>query len=129
MFIKKSFVDEIADSLEINLDLAYKREEIKTEANRKSVLNYLTVASGILDEIGLEKEAVNVIKVLKKIADADPAAPKSSEQALSNLEHKGWMFNTDDEVQCADDDEEDGDGDEPQMKVEQAETSDFFGGV
>jgi hypothetical protein len=98
MFIKKSSVDEIAEGLEENIKLAYNAEEDLIKSNVKSVVACLALASDLLDQVGLSKESMAVSIILKKIAEEkDPSAPASSEKALSNLEHKGWMFNADDD--------------------------------
>lgn len=97
MFIKKIAADEIADALEENLKIAYDYDTRAIENNRNSVVNYLTLASEILDEIGLDKAASSVTRVLVKIAESDPSIPESSDEAVKNLEEKGWMFNADDD--------------------------------
>ena len=93
MFIKKSFVDEIADSLEKNIVSLSNEKETMEHDRKAKVIQYLTVAGDILDNAGLEKEAAIVTSVLCKIASSDPANPKSSEQAVKNLKERGSMFN------------------------------------
>lgn len=109
MFIRNATIDEVAASLEENLANAHKFEETRTQDRRTEVINKLTVAAEILDEAGLEEEAQAVTIVLAKLAKDnfgptinDPSLPKSSEQAVKNLEEKGWMFNAEDGEDVAD---------------------------
>lgn len=101
MFVKKSCVDEIASSLEENMSILANEPEQRAKERREKVITCLSIASNVLDQIGLEKEAATVANILHKFANKefgeltvnDPALPHSSEEALKNLEENGWMFN------------------------------------
>lgn len=100
MFVKKSFADEIANSLEENIDQLEQMPEKRAQERQQDIVQFLSSASQLLDNVGLEIEASEVMAVLQKIADDfgaivvdDPALPHSSEEALKNLSEKGWVFN------------------------------------
>lgn len=102
LFSNKSCLDEVSETLEKNLNSISKTASIRNDDRRKKVIAYLSLAGEILDYSGLEKEALAVAAVLKKVADeaefgdvleGDPAVPHSSKEAEHNLEDYGWLFN------------------------------------
>ncbi|HVI41792.1 MAG TPA: hypothetical protein VM577_14160 [Anaerovoracaceae bacterium] len=104
MFVKKSCVDEIASSLEENMSILASEPEQRAKERREKIISCLSIASNVLDQIGLEKEATVVANILRKFADKefgevtinDPAMPHSSEEALKNLKENGWVFSISD---------------------------------
>lgn len=94
MFIRNATIDEIAASLEANISNLENAEEARLDERRANILNYLMAAANLFDEVGLEKEANMVTQILSKFAEHDPATKGlTSQKMLSNLEHKGWVFN------------------------------------
>lgn len=98
MFIKKSFENEIINSVEHNIQILSNKSQLEELHNKKQACYLLSLASNLLDEINLSKEAEVVTKVLEECADVkDPASEGlTSEKMLKNLEEKGWVFNAED---------------------------------
>ncbi len=106
MFIKKSFVDEIANSMGNYLVDGAINKQAEKESQIVKAANYLNAAAEIFDESGLNVQAELITAVLESLAakkskkkkkDKPKAkAPKSkapsSEKMVSNLREKGWVF-------------------------------------
>ena len=107
MFIKKSFVDEIANSMERQLVDGVINKQAEKEEQLVKAANYLNAAAEIFDESGLEVQAEVVTAVLESLAakkskkNKKKEKPKaksskskspSSEKMVSNLKEKGWVF-------------------------------------
>jgi hypothetical protein len=105
MFIKKSFVDEIAQSIEQLLVEGAVDVQTEQQARIVKAADYLNSAAEIFDESGLTAQAELVTAVLESLAakkskkkkvknkTRKPAAAKSeSDQMVVNLKELGWMF-------------------------------------
>lgn len=124
MFIRNATIDEIAASLEENLNDVQNFEQIRDQNRRNEVIEQLHIAANILDEVGLESEAQTITAILEKLAEGDfgkvindPALPHTSEQALKNLEEKGWMFNVEDGEQTKPEKDTQKDSDEDLVEI------------
>jgi len=112
MFIKKSFVDEIANSMERQLVDGVINKRAAQEEQLVKAANYLNAAAEIFDESGLGVHAELITAVLESLAakkskkkkkdkpkaKSAPKAKKapSSEKMVTNLKEKGWVFDESD---------------------------------
>lgn len=101
LFIKNASYDDFTAELERNLQQAEAAPIIERQSYQKKAVQHLLEAAAILDDIGLEKQAANITKILEKFAwevpQSDPATQGlTPEKMVSNLEQKGWVFNADD---------------------------------
>jgi hypothetical protein len=112
MFIKKSFVDEIANSMERQLVDGIINKRAAQEEQLVKAANYLNAAAEIFDESGLGVHAELITAVLESLAakkskkkkkdkpkaKSAPKAKKapSSEKMVTNLKEKGWVFDESD---------------------------------
>lgn len=124
MFIKKSFVDEIANSMERHLVDGAINKQAEKQAQLVKAADYLNAAAEIFDESGMVAHAEVITSVLESLAakkkDKNKAKDKkkakkpvkkpakkapTSEKMVSNLKEKGWMFDESDahDSNCADD--------------------------
>lgn len=107
MFIKNSFVDEIATSMERQLVDGVINKQAEAQAQLVKAANYLNAAAEIFDESGLDVQAELITAVLESLAAKKKVKPKSkskakkeapkkkemtSDKMVSNLKEKGWMF-------------------------------------
>jgi hypothetical protein len=121
MFTKKSFVDEIAGSMERHLiDGAINKQAERQEKLVKAA-DYLNAAAEIFDESGLTAQAEVVTAILESLAakkskkdkkklkskTKKPVAkkPLNSGKMVENLKEKGWVFDESDSADqhCVDD--------------------------
>lgn len=123
MFTKKSFVDEIAGSMERHLVDGAINKQAEQQAKLVKAADYLNAAAEIFDESGLTAQAEVVTAVLESLAakkskkdkkkvkskakTKKPAAKKAptSEKMVENLKEKGWVFDESDaaDQHCVDD--------------------------
>jgi hypothetical protein len=122
MFTKKSFVDEIANSMQRQLVDGAINKQAEQESQLVKVANHLNAAAEIFDESGMIAHAEIITTVLEALAakkkDKNKAKDKkkkpakksvkkapSSEKMVNNLKQKGWMFDESDahDEDCADD--------------------------
>ena len=117
MFNKTSAANEIAETMQKELVAAVVEKEVEPLNKYAVAMEALNKAAEILDEIGLSKEAEYTTTLLEVVA-RKKKAPKSksksksrkpakksdpetkgltSEKMVQNLEHKGWVFNADDD--------------------------------
>lgn len=101
LFIKNASYDDFTAELERNLQQAEVAPLIERQSYQKKAVQHLLEAAAILDDMGLEKQATNITKILEKFAwevpQSDPAIQGlTPEKMVSNLEQKGWVFNADD---------------------------------
>src|SRR5271165_1391591 len=111
MFIKKSFVNEIADSMERNLIDGAINKQAEAQTRIVKAADYLNAAAEIFDEYEMVAQAELITAVLESLAGKKskkkkikpkakakkPAAKApSSEKMVENLKHKGWVFDESD---------------------------------
>ena len=105
MFLKKSYFtqqyDELAVELEKSLQQTEKAPLVEKQAKQAKAIQHLLKAAEVLEDMGLAKQAANITEILEKFAwevpQNDPATKGlTSEKMLSNLEHKGTVFNIND---------------------------------
>jgi hypothetical protein len=115
MFIKKSFVDEIATSMERQLVDGSINKQAEAQSQLVKAANYLNAAAEIFDESGLNIQAELITAVLeslaakKKVKSKGKSKPKTkkekeapkkteltSDKMVSNLKEKGWVFDESD---------------------------------
>jgi len=124
MFIKKSFVDEIANAMECQLVDGVINKQAETDVKIVKAAEYLHAAAEICDENGLSAQAEVITAILESLAAKkskkkpkktqkpvkSKKTPKSkikkeltSEKMVNNLKEKGWVFDADDmDHNCAD---------------------------
>lgn len=68
-------------------------------------IKHLIAAADILEELGLVNQAAQITNILEKYATDQATQNLTSEKMLSNLEHKGWVFNADDGLEVSDQNE------------------------
>lgn len=101
MFNKKANSEAFFAELESNLNKQQVRPQKEKQAKTKRALDNVVTAANLLDEVGLEKQANLVTKVLHKLAWHVPTSDSAtsgltSEKMQKNLAEKGWVFNADD---------------------------------
>lgn len=99
-FIKNASKNDFLSSLEENIIKVANQEKSEIIQKKQDRMVLLAYAAGLLDEAGLEKEAILTTQLMEKLAwdlESDPATkgltPEKMEQ---NLKEKGWVFNADD---------------------------------
>ncbi len=97
MFLKKSNIDELSSSLETILNTQANAEAINFNKRKSIIMQCLAEAANLFDDSGLESEAEIITELMQKLANEN----LSSDKMLSNLEHKGWVFNADDGLPSA----------------------------
>lgn len=115
MFTKKSFVDEIATSMERQLVDGVINKQAEVQSQLVKAANYLNAAAEIFDESGLEVQAELITAVLESLAAKKKVKSKSKAKAkvktkkeapkkkeldsdtmVANLKEKGWVFDESD---------------------------------
>ena len=107
MFIKKSFINEIADSMERNLIDGAINKQAEAQIRIVKAADYLNAAAEIFDEYEMVAQAEIITAVLESLAGKKSKKKKpktkakakkpatkapSSEKMVENLKHKGWVF-------------------------------------
>lgn len=89
MFLKKSHVEEIEESLENNLNTFQ-------DPCLAAINQYLVKAANLLDEVGMEKEANLVTNILEELNDPSVKG-LTDDKMVENLKEHGWLFNSTDD--------------------------------
>lgn len=112
MFKKVSFENELLESFENNLENLNNQYNIKKANHLNNAIEFIRVASNLLDDVGLEKEANKLTSLLTSLANekfdslgnkiTDPSTENlTSERMVENEKEKGWVFNADDELEVS----------------------------
>lgn len=101
LFVKNASYDDFAVELEKNLQQAELAPLAEKQSYQEKAVQHLLRAAALLDDLGLEKQASVVTKILEcfawEVPQNDPATSGlTPEKMVSNLEQKGWVFNADD---------------------------------
>lgn len=113
MFIKKSFVDEIANSMHRQLVDGAINKQAEQQTKLVKAADYLNAAAEIFDEAGMTAHAEVMTSVLESLAkkkDKNKAKDKkgkkpakkstkktpTSEKMVKSLKEKGWVFDESD---------------------------------
>ena len=129
MFNKKDASFEIAESMQRALVSSAVAKETAGLDKLDQAMEHLNAAAEIFDGVGLKKHAEAATQLLESLAakkskkkkkptkskssktskrhtkrkSSNPTKGLTSEKMLDNLEHKGWVFNADDDMSFADD--------------------------
>jgi len=105
----KNTYDDFAADLEKNLKTAEQAPIVAKNYKQETAIKHLLVAANLLEDLGLEKHASNITKVLSKFAQESDLATNglTSEKMVDNLKEKGTVFNADDEDLSIEEPEED----------------------
>jgi hypothetical protein len=105
MFVKKSFADEVFESMERLLVEGAVNKHAEEQSRIVKAADFLNAAAEIFDDVGLVSQAEATTMLIESLAKkkdkkTKKTAPKKKEmtpaEMVENLRTKGWAFDTND---------------------------------
>jgi hypothetical protein len=98
MFLKKADTTKLVEDFGTNLYYIDHLADYKKAEDMQVVTKLLVLASNLLDEVGLTKEAIVVTQVLEDCANDPHTKNLTSDKMAHNIEEKGWVFDANDQA-------------------------------